>query len=112
VRCGEAVKGVELMLLSRGQKHREPLAKLRAEGIEEWLARAPVVTGGGREQQPSEQSRGSGSVNEEGERRRGESVLGLNTEVVQRIRRATRCTWPRLEPGAAANCGSSGKRCA
>jgi hypothetical protein len=33
------VGGVELELQNQGQKHREPLAKLGAEGIDEWVAR-------------------------------------------------------------------------
>jgi hypothetical protein len=35
------VRGVELELQNQGQKHREPLAKLGAKGIEEWVARTP-----------------------------------------------------------------------
>jgi hypothetical protein len=36
---GIGVTGVELELQNQVQKHREPLVKLRAEGIEEWVAR-------------------------------------------------------------------------
>jgi hypothetical protein len=39
---GIVVRGVELKLQNQGQKHFEPLAKLRVEGIEEWFARTPA----------------------------------------------------------------------
>jgi hypothetical protein len=40
---GVVVVGVELELQNQGQKHFEPLAKLGAEGIEEWVARTPAT---------------------------------------------------------------------
>jgi hypothetical protein len=39
---GVVVGGVDLELQNRGQKRREPLAKLGAEGIKEWVARTPT----------------------------------------------------------------------
>jgi hypothetical protein len=36
---GIVVGGVELELQNRGQKDFEPMVKLRAEGIEQWVAR-------------------------------------------------------------------------
>jgi hypothetical protein len=71
------VGGVDLELQNRGQKHREPLAKLGAEGIKEWVARTPTtMSGGGKE---AELSRGGAGGRREMER--GSAPAHCHTEI-------------------------------